>query len=693
MNKVYIVFAHEVEPFFALARMLQNLKGSLASSGFQYQWHHDFFWQIDSLYDLSAQFVYLVEQSKQPGTEKLIESTNRIINGYLKRFADSIEPNKNILWLLGRTNIGSYAVLKESLAKHPLLADRKIHGILVAQHHIDILKQWITRSWKQTQPKELYEQMSVPGKFYYYDDAYQEMEKQFDSVSVLINQGDTANSGPKLWHDLGKILNIDMPDCFKLAPYPKSYAGLDIARGVFDFPFTFFNKQVFDRNKFYELVEHIENEEGFERANINLAREAGLLAEKFGPQNEKLAKRLGIDRLFQPAAEEGGGITFDALPVITPVQCRPFVAAMKEEFRASLMRFFRDRDVELVPEEIVLAKSLEEYRKKFTPVSVFFFPREEPLLSVLTMTRNHENYILDCMESVSAQKTDFPVEHIIVDDCSDDGTQEIIEEYASKNPHVRPFYLPYRSYGGMNIRKLFNACKSKYAALCDGDDYFINPNKLQKQVDFLETNQDCGLCFHPVLAKYENDAHPSFIYPPANALPRGVKKKYYLADLFNGNMIQTNSVVYRWRFRKGLPEWFRSDICPSDWYWHILHAEMGKIGFIPVIMSVYRRHPASWYADSFVTPIENRRKHGMSELETYKVMNNHLKNRYFNRISGMAGSVFADFLTIQKNEGDSSLINAAIEKYPDFALDFMKRLNVIRKENPKTSLNEIIGNK
>lgn len=168
-------------------------------------------------------------------------------------------------------------------------------------------------------------------------------------------------------------------------------------------------------------------------------------------------------------------------------------------------------------------------------------------------------------------------------------------------------------------------------------------------------------------------------------LPRGVRSKYYLADLLKGNLIQTNSVVYRWRFRDGLPDWFRSNLCPSDWYWHLLHAETGKLGFLPEIMAVYRRHPGSYYSQAFLNQVEHRRRHGMAELETYKAMNEHFKGRYFRSFASMANGVFVDFLEIQTREGNSSLLDEASARYPDFALNFLKNLKIVRAHHPRNT--------
>lgn len=304
-------------------------------------------------------------------------------------------------------------------------------------------------------------------------------------------------------------------------------------------------------------------------------------------------------------------------------------------------------------------------------------PAAPALLTVLTMAYNHEKYIAQCMDSVLAQKTDFPVQHIVLDHCSEDATPSIIAEYAARHPSIRPVLLakhaPYE-----NVMGLLGRCRTQYAALCDGDDYFTETTKLQKQVDYLEHNPDCALCFHPVQVIFEDNSHPPFVHPPKYMLPWRLRKKFYLKDMLKGNLIQTNSVVYRWRFRDGLPDWFRPDLCPSDWYWHLLHAEMGKIGYIPEIMAVYRRHAASLYAHAFISQLNLREKHGMAELETYTVMNAHFKNRYFRAFAALASGVFEDFLEIQANGGNPDLLDEASKKYPEFVPSFLKNRKKLR---------------
>ena len=352
-----------------------------------------------------------------------------------------------------------------------------------------------------------------------------------------------------------------------------------------------------------------------------------------------------------------------------------FVQNLPEHIAKVLLLRYRN-DERLLSEN---QKSLYSALYKNISPEIRHIGEVEPLveLNVLTMTYNHEEYIEDCLRSVLAQRTDFPVRHIVLDHCSSDSTAEIISSYAEKHPSIQPVLLS-RRQPEENIRGLFERCSTKYVALCDGDDFFTSPLKLQKQVDYLENNTQCALCFHPVKVVFENGKAP-FIFPPFTSLPKRKKYQYHLADLTKGNFIQTNSVVYRWRFRDGLPDWFRADICPSDWYWHMLHAEEGRIGFLPDIMSLYRRHGNALYAHAFQDTEAHFRDHGMAELRTYQVCNDHFKNRYFRNFSALANSVFVAFCNIAHDTKDSSLLDEATVTFPKFAVEFYRFVNSINK--------------
>ena len=354
-----------------------------------------------------------------------------------------------------------------------------------------------------------------------------------------------------------------------------------------------------------------------------------------------------------------------------------FAAALPSSVANPLRQRYVNDSLLLSEDQKIFASALSSVSNEYNVIGEQTPPIE---LTVLTMTYNHSAYIAECMDSVLAQRTDFPVRHIVLDHCSSDGTAEIVADYAAKHASVRPVLLSHRM-PSENVMGLFIRCSSRYAALCDGDDYFLDPLKLQKQVDFLEASPQCSLCFHPVSVRYEGEPSRSDIYPPLSMMPRGIRKEYYLADLLQGNLIQTNSVVYRWRFQDGVPDWFRPDICPGDWYWHLLHAELGKVGFLPEVMSVYRRHKTALYYASTVSSLENRRLHGMSELETYQVVNEHFKNRYFVRLASLANGVFANFLEIYVESGDTSLLDQACKAFPEFGKHFLNSLRIAHIKN------------
>ena len=113
------------------------------------------------------------------------------------------------------------------------------------------------------------------------------------------------------------------------------------------------------------------------------------------------------------------------------------------------------------------------------------------IVSVLMITYNHENFIREAIDGVLMQKTTFPIELIIGEDCSTDSTRKIVVEYAEKYPDlIRPL-LPGSNLGMMkNFNKTMEAAKGKYIAICEGDDYWTDPLKLQKQVDILEANEN-----------------------------------------------------------------------------------------------------------------------------------------------------------------------------------------------------------
>lgn len=228
----------------------------------------------------------------------------------------------------------------------------------------------------------------------------------------------------------------------------------------------------------------------------------------------------------------------------------------------------------------------------------------KPKVSIVTITYNQEAYIAQALESFVMQKTNFSFEVIIADDCSNDKTVSIIKEYAEKYPDIIKPVLRKKNIGAIpNIMDAFKKTTGSYIALCEGDDYWTDNNKLQLQVDFLDKNSNYALCFHSVRVFFENNEEKESIFPIESDT-----SKFTTKELINGNFIQTNSVMYRRQDYKNLP----TDVMPGDWYLHLYHAKFGKIGFINKTMSAYRRHASGIWWDSYNDFDEIWKKHGVA---------------------------------------------------------------------------------
>ncbi len=131
----------------------------------------------------------------------------------------------------------------------------------------------------------------------------------------------------------------------------------------------------------------------------------------------------------------------------------------------------------------------------------------EPLLSIVCPTYNHEHFVAQTLESFLAQETDFPFEVVINDDCSTDGTAAIVADYARRYPTIIRAQLQSENQyqqGNHPCPGLFRLSRGKYIAFCEGDDYWTDPFKLQKQVDFLESHLDYVLTYHDAMAFNEH---------------------------------------------------------------------------------------------------------------------------------------------------------------------------------------------
>jgi glycosyltransferase involved in cell wall biosynthesis len=216
------------------------------------------------------------------------------------------------------------------------------------------------------------------------------------------------------------------------------------------------------------------------------------------------------------------------------------------------------------------------------------------LVSVFMMTYNHAPYIEQALKGILLQQVVFNLEIVVGEDCSTDGTRSIIKQYAEKHPEKFKLILQQQNVGAhRNQIDILSACQGKYIALCEGDDYWTDPLKLQKQVDFLEASPDFAICFHKVQLLKEG----KLIEDDLTNVPAQVST---IEDLANENYIHTPSCVFRNYGQNSFGEHFIAAPL-GDYYLHIMNARFGKIYHLEETMAVYRIHSnATWNTTSVI---------------------------------------------------------------------------------------------
>lgn len=221
---------------------------------------------------------------------------------------------------------------------------------------------------------------------------------------------------------------------------------------------------------------------------------------------------------------------------------------------------------------------------------------EKPLVSVVCITYNHEHYIKDAIEGFLIQETRFPFEIIIHDDASTDATAKIVRQYAEKYPNIiRQILQQENQYSqGKKIFPIALAeAKGEYVALCEGDDYWTNENKLQKQVDFMVANPECSWCFHSAKCIHMDRAGIQTVMKPRQFF-KSNKFTMKHVILRGGGFYPTASAMFRSHAIKDLPDFYFSAPI-GDWLLALIATSKGTVGYIDEFMSTYRMYVlGSW---------------------------------------------------------------------------------------------------
>ena len=266
----------------------------------------------------------------------------------------------------------------------------------------------------------------------------------------------------------------------------------------------------------------------------------------------------------------------------------------------------------------------------------------KPVVSICSITYNHEKFIEDALDSFLMQETDFPFEIVVDDDCSTDSTAEIIEKYIAKYPRIMNANLREKNVGAMN-NYLHNISRAKgtYIALCEGDDYWVDKLKIQEQRDTLENYLECSFCGHDVNIV---DADRNFMRKHSKGRINEfwqrhiVDKRIALSAIWS--IPHTSAMFFRKKYFNVTYFHIIDNTLGADYSLFVFLCTKGDLYYINKVMSSYRKHEnslsASWqygYNDEFMNETIRAHKNinKYFNYEFSKEINIHLNGAYMTK--------------------------------------------------------------
>lgn len=243
-----------------------------------------------------------------------------------------------------------------------------------------------------------------------------------------------------------------------------------------------------------------------------------------------------------------------------------------------------------------------------------------PLVSVYMITYNHEKFIAQALEGILMQELSFPHEIVIGEDKSTDRTREIVCEYQHRHPDKIRLHL---SKENLNRQKMagygpLNACRGKYIAMCEGDDYWTDPLKLQKQAELMEAEPGLSGCFTNAAIENESGAPDPSVYlgdgPPRSL---GAKRKQlYLRqeDIVEGLLVPSCTAFMRTEHIRELPDWILR-VPTGDWGIAMVLTRRGPLKYLDEITAVYRRHSGGTWSSLLVL---DKIAQGVARMDVYR---------------------------------------------------------------------------
>jgi glycosyltransferase involved in cell wall biosynthesis len=279
-----------------------------------------------------------------------------------------------------------------------------------------------------------------------------------------------------------------------------------------------------------------------------------------------------------------------------------------------------------------MSMNLEEFKNKYQKVDVIEFPNKvlelmpEPMVSVRVSTYLHAKYIRQCLDGILMQKANFPFEILIGEDDSSDGNKEICIEYAKQHPgkirlflHKRENNIKLNGKPSAKFQGLYTSyhCRGKYIAVIEGDDFWTDPQKLQKQIDYMEGNLDCSFTCHDVDIVYEDVPE---VFPFQTVWTKNIVN---FEDVFKHHFIPFFSLIYRKRDVENLPDWMVNTIV-GDIPLSLILASHGYGFYFTEKMGTKRKNPGGITQDPQRAQIDL----GPNFYYIYKKVNDYTNGRY-----------------------------------------------------------------
>ncbi len=258
-----------------------------------------------------------------------------------------------------------------------------------------------------------------------------------------------------------------------------------------------------------------------------------------------------------------------------------------------------------------------------------------PIVSVAVITYNHEKYIAEALDSILMQKVDFKYEIVVGEDYSTDNTRKILLKYVTAYPDkIKPLLHETNTGGSANFIETLKACKGKYIALLEGDDYWTDPLKLQKQVDFMESHSEYNMIFHN--AEVHVSGSSGVTIKPFNLEKKN--REYTANELIESWKAHTATVLF---LNQGQYSYLEDKIWSpmGDIPLFIKCASLGKVYYLSEQMSVYRVDQTGiTHYEDFFGPSRNRITakfykvlyKDFSDILSLKTINHRCAHKYIN---------------------------------------------------------------